>query len=113
MYFNMRTIVVAALSFWHYQVAADPTPGFDTFTQPLTPGASISAGSVYTIKWTPSAPAGKISLILLEGSSNITLQLGPTIGGKYKQKRLPYVDPISHVDRKKEIALLSSPTDSS
>jgi hypothetical protein len=53
--------------------------GFDVFTQPATAGSSIKAGSTYTIKWTPSSPAGQISIILLEGASNTTLQLGPTI----------------------------------
>jgi hypothetical protein len=59
------------------------TTGFDAFTQPLTPGTSIAAGSTYTIKWTPSSPAGQISITLLEGASNTTLQLGPVIASKF------------------------------
>jgi hypothetical protein len=55
------------------------TAGFDVFTQPSTPGSSIAAGSTYTIKWVPSSPAGPISIILLQGASNTTLQPGPTI----------------------------------
>jgi hypothetical protein len=57
--------------------------GFDVFTQPSTPGSSIAAGSTYTIKWTPSSPAGPISIILLEGASNTTLQPGPTIARRF------------------------------
>jgi hypothetical protein len=57
--------------------------GFDVFTQPSTPGSSIPAGKTYTIKWTPSAPAGKISIYLLEGPSNTTLQIGPKIASRF------------------------------
>jgi hypothetical protein len=57
--------------------------GFDVFTQPSTPGSSIAAGSTYTIKWTPSSPAGPISIVLLEGASNTTLQPGPTIARRF------------------------------
>jgi hypothetical protein len=63
-------------------VAQNPTPGFDAFTQPTTPGSVIPAGSTYTIKWTPSSPAGKISIVLLQGSSNTTLQLGDKIASE-------------------------------
>jgi hypothetical protein len=59
------------------------TAGFDVFTQPLTPGSTIAAGSTYTIEWTPSSPAGTISIVLLEGPSNTTLQIGPTIARKF------------------------------
>ncbi len=58
--------------------------GFDAFTEPATAGVSIPAGSTYNIKWTPSSPAGQISIILLEGTSNTTLQLGPTIASKLR-----------------------------
>jgi hypothetical protein len=57
--------------------------GFDAFTQPSTPGSSIPAGKTYTIKWTPSAPAGNISIYLLEGHSNTTLQIGPKIASTF------------------------------
>jgi hypothetical protein len=54
------------------------TPGFDVFTQPITPGSTFAAGSTMQITWTPSAPAGKISILLLEGATNTSLQLDPT-----------------------------------
>jgi len=53
--------------------------GFDAITAPLTPGTNIKAGSTFTITWEPSAPAGKISIVLLQGSSNVTLEAGDTI----------------------------------
>lgn len=59
------------------------TAGFDVFAEPSTPGSTIPAGSTYTIKWTPSSPEGTISIMLLEGSSNITLQAGPTIARRF------------------------------
>jgi hypothetical protein len=76
-------VLVTALSLLPYQLAQAQTAGFDVFTAPFTPGSSIPAGSTYTIKWTPSSPTGTISLVLLQGSSITTVQLGPTIACKY------------------------------
>jgi hypothetical protein len=53
-------------------------PGFNVFTQPLTPGMTFTAGETMHITWTPSAPAGKITILLLEGASNTTLQIDST-----------------------------------
>jgi hypothetical protein len=62
-------------------IAQNPTEGFDVFTQPdpNSPGASISAGSNYNIKWNPTKPTGPISIYLLQGSSNRTLMLGDAV----------------------------------
>jgi hypothetical protein len=54
------------------------TAGFDVFTQPITPGSTYACGSTLKIAWTPSAPAGKITILLLEGTSNITLEAAAT-----------------------------------
>lgn len=57
------------------------TAGFDVITAPAR-NEVIAAGSTFTITWTSSDPAGKISLVLLEGASNTTLQIGDTIASK-------------------------------
>lgn len=62
------------------------TANFDPFIAPIEPGSSIPAGSTYDIKWTPTAPSGSISLILLEGNTNTTLQLGPKIASRFQAR---------------------------
>jgi len=60
------------------------TVGFNPITAP-TSGETLIPGTTYTIKWTPSEPAGPVSLILLQGLTNTTLQIGNTIAGMAAQ----------------------------
>jgi len=83
MRFSLIKSCLLALATASTVVAQNPTSGFDVFTQPSTPGSTIAAGSTYTIEWTPSSPAGPISIVLLEGPSNTSLQLGPTIARRF------------------------------
>ncbi|KFY96534.1 hypothetical protein V500_02416 [Pseudogymnoascus sp. VKM F-4518 (FW-2643)] len=50
------------------------TNGFDVLIAPAKDEV-VKAGSTFTIKWAPTAPAGPISLVLMQGASNTTLQL--------------------------------------
>lgn len=59
-----------------------PTIGFDAITAPGV-GEILTAGKAYTIKWLPSAPFGSVSIILLQGTGDLTLQLGATIASKF------------------------------
>jgi hypothetical protein len=56
------------------------TAGFNVISAP-TSGDVLVPGTTYTIKWTPSEPAGPVTLILLQGLTNTTLQIGNTIAG--------------------------------
>jgi hypothetical protein len=48
--------------------------GFDVLTAPAKDEV-VKAGTTYSIKWAPTEPAGPISLILMQGATNISLQL--------------------------------------
>ncbi|KFY00489.1 hypothetical protein V490_01325, partial [Pseudogymnoascus sp. VKM F-3557] len=48
------------------------TVGFDVLTAPAMHEV-LQAGSKFTIKWTPSEPAGPITLLLMQGETAKTL----------------------------------------
>ena len=56
--------------------------GFNVITKP-TEGEVVAAGKTYTIEWIPTLPSQDVSLVVLQGASNITLQLGATIACKH------------------------------
>lgn len=60
------------------------TAGFNVITKP-TEGEVVAAGKTYQIEWIPSLPSKTVSLVVLQGASNITLQLGATIACKHQQ----------------------------
>jgi len=79
-FYRLRYVfAVLVVLFAHVFPTIAQVTGFDVFTAPNTPGSTIAAGSTFTIKWTPSPPAGLISIVLLEDPSNDILQLGPTV----------------------------------
>jgi len=54
------------------------TPGWNVIVKPAV-GEVVAPGETYTIEWHASKPDAPISLILMQGKSNITLTLGETI----------------------------------
>jgi len=66
----MRASFIQFLAF--ATVALAQTPGFDVFSEPKNQ-SSWKVGDVLPIAWMPSAPAGKITLTLIGGSSSSDL----------------------------------------
>jgi hypothetical protein len=66
----MRSSLISFLGF--ATVALAQTAGFDVFYEPKNQ-SSWKVGDVLSIAWTPSAPAGKITLTLIGGSSSSDL----------------------------------------
>ncbi|KAI9745134.1 MAG: hypothetical protein M1818_001412 [Claussenomyces sp. TS43310] len=58
--------------------AQDAAVGFDVVLAPKADEV-VPAGKPYTIKWTPGGPSGTVSIILLQGKTNTTLQLGDAV----------------------------------
>jgi hypothetical protein len=60
-------------------IAQDPTDAFDPFGTPDTDGEIIEAGKPYKISWTPTEPFGNITILLMEGPTETTQNLGDTV----------------------------------
>jgi hypothetical protein len=58
--------------------ADNPSNTFDIFYTP-TNNESVNAGSNFDILWAPSPPTGRVTIILMQGSSEMNQQLGPTV----------------------------------
>lgn len=58
------------------------TAGFNVITKPAE-GELVAAGKTYTVEWIPTLPSQDVSLVVLQGASNVTLQLGATIACKH------------------------------
>lgn len=56
------------------------TDGWNVITKPAL-GEVVAPGETYTIEWQPSSPDAPITLTLMQGKTNITLQLGDIIAG--------------------------------
>jgi hypothetical protein len=61
-------------------VLAQATEGFQPIQKPAL-GDVVTAGETYTIEWEATEPVTALNIVLLQGSSNITLQIGETIKG--------------------------------
>ncbi|PMD17217.1 hypothetical protein NA56DRAFT_692130 [Hyaloscypha hepaticicola] len=66
----MRVSLIQFIAF--ATAALAQTPGFDVFSSPNSQ-SSWKVGDVLPIAWTPSMPAGKITLTLIGGSSSSNL----------------------------------------
>lgn len=62
-----------------YASAQDPTVGFDPFGQPNVDGAIIPAGKPFNITWSPTKPLGNISILLMQGPTEVTQNIGDPI----------------------------------
>jgi hypothetical protein len=58
------------------------TAGFDTITSP-TLDQDIPAGSSFDIVWEPESVDGTVTITLLQGATNSTLEAGPVIAGRH------------------------------
>ncbi|RKU46053.1 hypothetical protein DL546_002671 [Coniochaeta pulveracea] len=76
------TLTTAVLAFASSVLAADPTDGFDVISKPGQ-DEQVPAGATYEVTWEPNSNyTGTISLSLLGGASQGTLQnLGPLATG--------------------------------
>lgn len=63
----------------HLTLAQDGAiDGFDVFVTP-TDNEVVAAGSNFDIIWTPSDPAGPVTIRLMQGDTELTQEFGPTI----------------------------------
>lgn len=73
-------ISAAVLAFTSIVSAAVPTSGFDQITVPSKNIDTVKVGDVYTIQWVSTAAyPGTITISLMQGASNTTLQVGDVI----------------------------------
>ncbi|KAF3762500.1 hypothetical protein M406DRAFT_107921 [Cryphonectria parasitica EP155] len=74
------TISAAALLAFVSSALAQATEGFDAITSP-TEDEVLTAGTTFTITWDPTAAYDDetVSIILLQGATQGTLELGPTV----------------------------------
>jgi hypothetical protein len=78
----LRTAVFSALSLLSFlAIAQNASDSFDVFVTP-TNNEVVAAGSNFDILWTPSAPAGPVTIRLMQGASELTQEFGPTIACK-------------------------------
>jgi hypothetical protein len=82
MYFSFAKSCALALA--AASSALSQTDGFDVITNPDSAGVTLPAGETFDITWDPSpAPLdGKITIVLLQGTSEALLQTGDTIASK-------------------------------
>jgi hypothetical protein len=79
MRFSITAVLALATSLVQAQ---EPTDGFHPITKP-TRGEEVAAGSTYEIVWEPSASyPGTVTIGLLGGASQNTLNLLPDIASK-------------------------------
>lgn len=78
----LHAAVLSALSLVPYlALAQEAVDGFDVFVTP-TNNEVVAAGSNFDIIWTPSPPAGPVTIRLMQGSSELNQDFGPTIACK-------------------------------
>lgn len=75
-----KASVAAALCFLSCKPvrAQNATVGFDVFVTPSN-NEAVAAGSDYDIIWTPSSPAGKVTIRLMQGATELTQNFGITV----------------------------------
>jgi hypothetical protein len=84
MQYSFAKTCLLALAAASSVLAQSATDKFDVITAPGAAGVVIPAGQTYEIKWDPSpAPLdGKITIVLLQGASELLLQTGATIASE-------------------------------
>ncbi|RFU29666.1 hypothetical protein B7463_g6659, partial [Scytalidium lignicola] len=74
----MRTSFVSAAFLALVSSVFAQTPGFDAISAPAQ-DQTLAVGSTFDIKWAPNSVKGPVTIILLQGSTPSTLQLGQTV----------------------------------
>jgi hypothetical protein len=79
--FLCAAVFSALLLLPYLSLAQEAVAGFDVFVTP-TNNEVVTAGSNFDIIWTPSSPAGPVTIILMQGATEQDQEFGPTIACK-------------------------------